>query len=184
VKPADVVMTIALLLAAIVAHMGHNLLHFNPVMQFTAVLGVMGGLLAWTYLYDVDMIRRWLDNGLDQKMKLYMSIHNGHLINTPTGAFLKSVKASFPPLMYFDIACYVSLHAELSVAAKVRFLMREYGLLTPLGDNVRREVMAKYKELRQMEKNMGSSAMMTIAPIVKMTPADENAFNNFINECK
>ena len=184
VKPADVVMTIALLLAAIVAHMGHNLLHFNPVMQFAAVLGVMGGLLAWTYLYDVDMIHRWLDNGLDQKMKLYVSIRDGRLINTPTGAFLESVKASFPPLVYFDIICYVGLHAELSVAAKVRFLMREYGLLTPLGDKVRREVMAKYKELRQMEKNMGSSAMMTIAPILKMTPADENAFNNFINECK
>ena len=184
VKPADVVMTIALLLAAIVAHMGHNLLHFNPVMQFAAVLGVMGGLLAWTYLYDVDMIHRWLDSGLDQKMKLYVSIRDGRLINTPTGAFLESVKASFPPLVYFDIICYVGLHAELSVAAKVRFLMREYGLLTPLGDKVRREVMAKYKELRQMEKNMGSSAMMTIAPILKMTPADENAFNYFINECK
>ena len=76
------------------------------------------------------------------------------------------------------------MHAELSVAAKVRFLMREYGLLTPLGDKVRREVMAKYKEFRQMEKNMGSSAMMTIAPIVKMMPADENAFNHLINECK
>lgn len=184
VKPADVVMTIALLLAAVVAHMGHNLLHFNPVMQFTAVLGVMGGLLAWTYLYDVDMIHSWLDNGLDQKMELYVSIRNGRLINTPTGAFLESVKASFPSLVYFDIICYVSLHAELSVAAKVRFLMRESGLLTPLGDKQRSEVMTKYKELRQMEKNMGSSAMMTIAPIVKMMPADENAFNHFINECK
>ena len=183
VKPFDVVMTILLLLAAVAAHVCHNHLHFNPVMQFVSVLGVMGGLLAWTYFYDVDMIHRWLDGGLDQQIQLFQSIRDGQLINTSTGAFLESVKASFPPLVYFDIICYVRLHAELSVTAKVRFLMRESGMLPPLGEHERQQVLAKYREFKQMEKNMGASAMLTIAPVVKLHPADVNAFRNLISEC-
>ena len=183
VKPFDVVMTILLLAAAVAAHVCHNHLHFNPVMQFVSVLGVMGGLLAWTYFYDVDMIHRWLDRGLDEQIQLFQSIRDGQLINTSTGAFLESVKASFPPLVYFDIICYVRLHAELSVTAKVRFLMRESGMLPPLGEHERQQVLAKYQEFKQMEKNMGASAMMTIAPVVKLHPADVNAFRNLISEC-
>lgn len=38
VKPFDVVMTILLLVAAVAAHVCHNHLHFNPVMQFVSVL--------------------------------------------------------------------------------------------------------------------------------------------------
>ena len=98
VKPFDVVMTILLLVAAVAAHVCHNHLHFNPVMQFVSVLGVMGGLLAWTYFYDVDMIHRWLDRGLDEQIQLFQSIRDGPLINTSTGAFLASVQASFQPL--------------------------------------------------------------------------------------
>jgi len=183
VKPFDVVMTFLLLVAAIAAHVCHNHLHFNPVMQFVSVLGVMGGLLAWTYFYDVDMILRWLDRGLDEQIQLFQSIQRGQLIHTPTGIFLESVKASFPPLVYFDIICYVRLHAELSVTAKVRFLMRESGMLPPLGEHERQQVLAKYREFKQMEKNMGASAMMTIAPVVKLHPADVNAFRNLISEC-
>jgi hypothetical protein len=183
VKPFDVVMTILLLVAAVAAHVCHNHLHFNPVMQFVSVLGVMGGLLAWTYFYDVDMIHRWLDSGLDEQIQLFQSIHRGQLIHTPTGIFLESVKASFPPLVYFDIICYVRLHAELSVTAKVRFLMRESGMLPPLGEHERHQVLMKYREFKQMEKNMGASAMMTIAPVVKLHPADVNAFRNLISEC-
>ena len=183
VKPLDVVMTFLLLMVAIAAHVCHNHLHFNPVMQFVSVLGVMGGLLAWTYFYDVDMIHRWLDRGLDEQIQLFQSIRDGQLINTSTGAFLESVKASFPPLVYFDIICYVRLHAELSITAKVRFLMREASMLPPLGEHERQQVLAKYQEFKQMEKNMGASAMMTIAPVVKLHPADVNAFRNLISEC-
>ena len=183
VKPFDVVMTFLLLVVAIAAHVCHNQLHFNPVMQFVCVLSVMGGLVAWTYFYDVDMIHRWLDRGLDEQIQLFQSIQRGQLIHTPTGIFLESVKASFPPLVYFDIICYVRLHAELSVTAKVRFLMRESGMLPPLGEHERQQVLAKYQEFKQMEKNMGASAMMTIAPVVKLHPADVNAFRNLISEC-
>lgn len=75
------------------------------------------------------------------------------------------------------------LHAELSVTAKVRFLMRESGMLPPLGEHERQQVLAKYREFKQMEKNMGASAMLTIAPVVKLHPADVNAFRNLISEC-
>ena len=78
-------MSVFLLLEAPVLHVCHNAFHFNPLMQFIFVFGTMGGLLMWTYFYDVDMIHRWLDKGLDKQLALLDSIKDGHLDDTPTG---------------------------------------------------------------------------------------------------
>ena len=184
VKPADVVMTIALLVAAVVAHTGHNLLHFNPVMQFTAVLGVTGGLLACTYLYDVDMIHSWLDSGLDTQVNLLQSIREGRLDETNTGQFLMSVKKSFPPEVFFDVICYVQLHVELSVAAKSRFMLREAELELPLEDAQKETYLSQFSEFKILEQRLGKSATMTVAPVVKLAPADRKSIDDLLSECR
>ena len=95
-KRSDIAMSVFLLLEAPVLHVCHNAFHFNPLMQFIFVFGTMGGLLMWTYYYDVDMIHRWLDKGLDKQLSLLNAIKDGHLDDTPTGVFLESVKDAFP----------------------------------------------------------------------------------------
>ena len=62
IKKSDIGMSVFLLMEAPVLHVFHNAFHFMPLVQFIFVFGTLGGLLMWTYYYDVDMIHRWLDN--------------------------------------------------------------------------------------------------------------------------
>lgn len=180
----DILKTTALFVVALAFHIFHNTFQFTPIMQFFWVLAVMVGMIAVVYFYDIDMTHRWLDKGLDMQINLLRSIEGGHLLNTPTGTFLESVKELFPPNVYFDIICYVRLQIELSVAAKTRFMLHEVGMDEPLEANKKELYMSQFVELGELEKNIGPSAKMTIAPIVKLSPADTQALNNLLKECK
>ena len=180
----DIIKTTALFVVALAFHIFHNTFQFTPIMQFVWVLSVMIGMIAVVYFYDIDMTHRWLDKGLDMQINLLRSIEGGHLLNTPTGTFLESVKELFPPNVYFDIICYVRLQIELSVAAKTRFMLHEVGMDEPLEANKKELYMSQFVELIELEKNIGPSAKMTIAPIVKLSPADTQALNNLLKECK
>ena len=186
IKNSDALMVISLLVVAPVLHVCHNTFHFNPLVQFIFVIGTMGGLLVWTYFYDVEMIHRWLDTGLDKQLSLLGSIKKGHLNNTPTGNFLKSVKDVFPPEDYFDIICYVQLHVELSVASRSRVMVRESGLERdfPLTDEMKELILSQYTEYKLLEKRLGNAARMTIAPVVKFDPAEYKALEDLRTECK
>jgi RsiW-degrading membrane proteinase PrsW (M82 family) len=180
----DIIKTTALFVVALAFHVFHNTFQFTPIMQFFWVLAVMIGMIAVVYFYDIDMTHRWLDKGLDMQINLLRSIEGGHLLNTPTGTFLESVKELFPPNVYFDIICYVRLQIELSVAAKTRFMLHEVGMDEPMEADKKELTLSQFVELGELEKNIGPSAKMTIAPIVKLSPADTQALNNLLKECK
>ena len=185
-KKSDIGMSIFLLLEAPVLHVFHNAFHFMPLVQFIFVFGTLGGLLMWTYYYDVGMIHRWIDKGLDKQLALLDSIKSGQLDNTQTGIFLVSIKEKFPPEDFFDIICYVQLHVELSVAAKSRVMIRESGLVKdlPLTKENKALILSQYEEYKILEKRLGKLARMTIAPIVKYYPADFKALEDLRTECK
>ena len=184
IKRRDVWMAVFLLLAAPALHVAHNTFHFNPLMQFIAVFGSMAGLLVWTYQYDGDMIHRWLDKGLDKQVGLLRSIKEGQLGETKTGQFLLSVKETFPPEVFFDVICFVQLHIALSVAAKSRFMMREAGMDLPIPDEKKEEYLSQYAEYNNLEKNLGKTARITIAPVVKFYPADRKSLEDLLSECR
>lgn len=183
---SDILMTVFMMLAPAVLHVCHNMFHFNPLVQFVFVFGTLAGLLVWIYYYDVEMIHSWLDTGLDKQLNLLNYIRNGHLNNTPTGTFLESVKAAFPPEEFFDVICYVQLHVELSVASRSRVLLRESGLEhdLPLTDKQKALILSQYTEYKFLEKSMGNTARMTIAPIVKYDPAEYKALEDLRKECR
>ena len=184
IKAGDVLMAVFLLLAAPAIHIFHNAFHFNPLFQYLFVFGSMGGLLVWTHQYDRDMIHRWLDKGLDKQVSLLQSIQEGHLGDTKTGQFLISVRDSFPAEVFFDIICYVQLYVELSVASKSRVMMREAGLDEPLEQEQKDLILSQYEEFTQLEKRLGKSARITIAPVVKYYPADRKSLEDLLAECR
>jgi hypothetical protein len=183
---SDKIMVVSLLVIAPVLHVCHNTFHLNPLVPFIFVIGTLGGLLVWTYFYDVEMIHSWLDSGLDKQLSLLDSIKNGHLDDTPTGNFLESVKDAFPPEDFFDIICYVQLHVELSVASRSRVLLRESGLEheLPLTAEKKELVLSQYAEYKLLEKRLGNAARMTIAPVVKYDPAEYKALEELRSECE
>ena len=184
VKHSDVVMATFLLIIAPVLHVLHNAYHFNPLMQFITVLGAVAGLLIWIYQYDEEMIHSWLDSGLDTQVNLLQSIREGHLDETNTGKFLMSVKKSFPPEVFFDVICYVQLHVELSVAAKSRFMLREAELELPLEDTQKETYLSQFSEFKILEQRLGKSTTMTVAPVVKLAPADRKSIDDLLAECR
>lgn len=185
IQSSDVAMTVFLLVAAPLLHVCHNTFHFNPLLQFVFVFGTLGGLLVWTYLFDVELIHSWLDKGLDHQMVLLDFIQKGYLSKTPTGMFLESIKDAFPPEAFFDIICYIQLHVELSVAAKSLVMLRESGLDQefPLTDEKKALILSQYNEYKLLEMRLGETARMTIAPIVKYNPADYKALEDLQTEC-
>lgn len=184
IKRGDTLMAVFLLLIAPALHVLHNVFHFNPIVQFAVVLGTMAGLLAWIYQFDGEMIHRWLDRGLDKQVDLLRSIREGKLGETKTGQFLISVKESVPPEVFFDVICYVQLHVSLAVAAKSRFMMREAGLDLPLEEDRKTTILSQFDEYLSLEKSLGKSARMTIAPVVKIYPADRKSLEDLIAECR
>lgn len=184
VKKSDITMSLFLFFVAAILHILHNYLHPDPLLQFVVVFGSLGGLLVWVYQYDGDMIHRWLDRGLDKQVALMMDIQQGHLGETKTGQFLLSVKENFPAEVYFDIICYVELYIELAVAAKSRFMTREAGLDEPLDEATRNRYLEQYAEFKNLEKVLGQSAKMTVAPVVKFYPADRKALEELLAECR
>ena len=184
VKKSDITMSLFLFFVAAILHILHNYLHPDPLLQFVVVFGSLGGLLVWVYQYDGDMIHRWLDRGLDKQVALMMDIQQGHLGETKTGQFLLSIKENFPAEVYFDIICYVQLYIELAVAAKSRFMTREAGLDEPLDEAARSRYREQYAEFKDLEKALGKSAKMTVAPVVKFYPADRKALEELLAECR
>ena len=184
VKRSDTAMSVFLMVVAPVLHVLHNALHFNPLIQFVCVFAALAGLLVWTYQYDGDMIHRWLDRGLDKQVSLLQSIQAGQLGETKTGQFLLSIKETFPAEVFFDVICYVQLNVELSVAAKSRFMMREAGLDLPLEDSQKETYLSQYEEFMILEKRLGKSARMAVAPVVKFYPADRKALEDLLAECR
>lgn len=184
VKKSDITMSLFLFFVAAILHILHNYLHPDPLLQFVVVFGSLGGLLVWVYQYDGDMIHRWLDRGLDKQVALMMDIQQGHLGETKTGQFLLSIKENFPAEVYFDIICYVQLYIELAVAAKSRFMTREAGLDEPLDEATRNRYLEQYAEFKNLEKALGQSAKMTVAPVVKFYPADRKALEELLAECR
>ena len=184
VNRQDMGMALVLLIASPLLHVLHNAFHLNPLMQFMLVLGVVAAMLVWIYQYDEEMIHGWLDRGLDTQVSLLQSIQEGRLDETNTGRFLMSVKQSFPPEVFFDIICFVQLHVELSVAAKSRFMLREAELDLPLPPAQKETYLSQFTEFRILQQRLGRSAMMTVAPVIKISPADRKSLDDLLAECR
>lgn len=184
VKGSDTLMAVFLFVIAPALHVLHNSMHANPLKQFVIVFGTLALLLIWIYRYDGDMIHRWLDRGLDKQVSLLMSIKEGQLGDTKTGHFLMSVRDNFPQEVFFDVICYVQLYVELSVAAKSRFMMKEAGMDMPVADADKELYLSQYTEYKSLEKRLGKTARMTVAPVVKFYPADRKALDDLLDECR
>ena len=78
----------------------------------------------------------------------------------------------------------MQLHVSLAVAAKSRFMMREAGLDLPLEEDRKTTLLSQFDEYLSLEKRLGKSARMTIAPVVKIYPADRKSLEDLIAECR
>ncbi len=64
--------------------------------------------------------------------------------------------------------CYLQVCLELSVYAEGLLLMRESGFDIPVGDDIK----AKFAELSYLEKSLGQTGKLAIAPLIHKSDSD------------
>ncbi|UCE03409.1 MAG: hypothetical protein JSW67_04250, partial [Candidatus Latescibacterota bacterium] len=127
------------------------------------VLMVMPLLVIATFEYSEKRTRRWLGAGLDADMQVLELIRSGDIRADRVGIYLQSLKSRFPGAVVADMLCLLQIQIELSMAAKSVLIARKAGVEVPIDDDVK----DKLEELRFLEKSIGPTGRLAVAPFLK-----------------
>ncbi len=156
------------LLMGIVIHALFNHFFLPPILETVLLVTVLPALLFVIFRQSEESTRTWLGIGLDADMELLGLITTGGLSESPIGSYLHSLRERFPVEIIVDMLCLLRLHTELAIRAKGILMMRELGFKTESGP----EVMEKFTELRFLEKSIGPTGKLAIAPFLRTTSRD------------
>jgi RsiW-degrading membrane proteinase PrsW (M82 family) len=156
------------LLVAMTIHSFFNQGRLSPVASTLVMLVSMPILIAAVFLWSEASLRHWLGDKLDRDIELLNMIATGELYRTHSGAYLQSLQDVFPPAIRGDMLCMLQLTIELSARAKGDLLMREAGLEIPPDPGIE----AQFKELAYLEKSIGRTGLLAVAPLLSHTPRD------------
>jgi RsiW-degrading membrane proteinase PrsW (M82 family) len=156
------------LLAAIVFHSLFNRFLTSIPLTIAGLVLVLPLLLMVVFQQSEKRVRRWLGAGLDADTDLLAMINSGRITDSRIGAYLKSLKESFPPEVVADMLCLLRLHSELSIKAKGVLLMREAGFDVPHDP----EVKEKLVELEYLERSIGKAGLLAMGPFLRWRTRD------------
>lgn len=156
------------LATAIVLHSLFNHFFLDPVVSTVSLLIVMPAILALTFRESEKATRHWLGLGLDTDIDLLEMITTGNFPQTRIGTYFQSLKAKFPGEHVADMLCLLRIHVELSIRAKGLLLMRKEGFIVPPGPDIEE----KFTELRYLEKNLGTTGRLAMAPVLRTSSRD------------
>jgi RsiW-degrading membrane proteinase PrsW (M82 family) len=156
------------LVIAMAIHSFFNQGLLSPVISTLVMLVSIPVLLAAVFLWSESALRSWLGDKLDKDIELINMIATGELHRTRSGAYLQSLQDTFPPAIRADMLCMLQLTTELSVRAKGDMLLREAGLDVPPDP----EIDGQFQELAYLERSIGRTGMLAIAPLLSQSPRD------------
>ncbi len=156
------------LLITIVIHSLFNHAFLPPILETIVLLLLLPTLLIIIFKQSEESTRTWLGVGLDADMELLHLITTGNLSESNIGKYLHSLREKFPPAMIVDMLCLLRIHTELALRSKGILMMRQTGF-TPDEDP---EIVEKFNELTYLEKNLGTTGKLAIAPFLHTTSRD------------
>jgi RsiW-degrading membrane proteinase PrsW (M82 family) len=156
------------LATAIGIHVFFNQFLLPPMINTAIQLAGLPLLMAVTFARGEQALRDWLEVGLDTDVTLLLSITSGAVSETRAGRYLLSLKSRFPGHVVADMLCMLRVHLELAVRAKGILMMRQAGFKPPADP----EVTERFKELRYLEKSIGKTGRLAIAPILHNSSRD------------
>lgn len=157
----------ATLLGLVVAaafHSFYNHFFLSPLLP-TAVLLVTFPIV---FRKSEQATRQWLEVGFDTDVQVLGMIISGDLSQTKIGIYLQSFKSKFSGEIVVDMLCLLRLHLELSIRAKGILLMREAGFRPAIDA----ELLEKFSELKYLEKSIGITGKLAIAPLLHTSSRD------------
>ena len=156
------------LFLAILVHSIFNHLLLPAIVITLLQLILLPLLIAYVFHRNEIALRKWMEIGLDNEMKLLEQIDNGTFSESHAGQYLLSLQDKFTGTVLADMLCSIKLHVELSMKAKGVLLFRKAGLPVIIGDDIK----DKLNELKYLEKSIGSTGRLAIDPIFKMSSKD------------
>ena len=150
------------LIVAIVIHSFFNHIPFDPRFMTIVQLIVLPGLITAIFIKSEQMLRDWLELGLDTDVIMLEFITQGQISDTRIGQYLQSMKDKFPGVILADMLCYLRVNLELAIRAKGMILLKGAGFDIPVDP----EVKAKLSELQYLEKSIGKTGRLALAPII------------------
>jgi protease PrsW len=145
------------------AHALFNLFLVSPVLQTAAIVAAMPLFVTAVFERSERATRAWLKAGFDTDLEVLETIVGGDIHSDPVGRYLESMKAHLPGAVVADMLCLLRVHMELSLRAKGMMMARAAGVTIPVDDHVR----ANLEELRYLERSIGPTGRLAMAPIFK-----------------
>lgn len=160
--------TIPGLLVAVAIHSGFNHFLISPLMSTALVMIALPSIVIVVFAQSERFLQSWLGKGFDIDSELLELLHSGYFSESRVGSYLQSLRERFPGEILADMLCYLRLYAELSLRAKGILMMRENGF------EIQRDAIidAKLEELRYLEKSIGPTGRLAIAPILHRNDQD------------
>jgi len=156
------------LLMAIAIHSLFNHFFLSPNASTVVLLVVIPLFFVGVFYLSELRTRDWLGAGFDSDQELLELIHSGEVASSRIGAYLGELKGRFPPTAVVDMLCLLRLRLELSIQAKGILLMRGAGF--PVAPDP--EVEAKFEELRFLERSIGPTGLLAMAPFFHFSDRD------------
>ncbi len=156
------------LFSAIVIHSLFNHL-LLPVLVITVLQLLLLPLLIFiVFQRSEKALREWMNSGLDNDVLLLEQIDKGIFSESHAGQYMFSLKSKFSGTVLADMLCLIKIHLELSIRAKGVLMLRKVGLPIIIED----EVKEKLEELKYLEKSIGPTGKLAVAPIFSTSTRD------------
>ncbi|UCG52822.1 MAG: PrsW family intramembrane metalloprotease [Candidatus Latescibacterota bacterium] len=155
-------------LAAYVFHSAYNHFYISPYHVTILLLVILPLIVFVVFRASERATRRWLGVRFDTDQELLEMIQTGRVSESRMGEYFQSLQTRFSGEVVVDMLCMLRLHLELSIRAKGILLMREAGFKPP----PEAEIEEKFKELKYLEKSIGKTGLLAVAPIFNMSDRD------------
>ncbi len=153
---------------AVTVHSLYNHFLLPPLVMTAILLVVLPLLVIVVFEQSERATRGWLGTGFDTDAQLLDMIVSGDVRETRVGAYLQTLRTRFSPTVVGDLLCFLQVYLELSMRAKTQLMAREAGVILEVGDDVR----ANFEELRYLEKSIGKTGQLALAPFVATSSRD------------
>ena len=156
------------LVAAILIHSFFNHLLLPAITITVLQLIFLPTLIIFTFHKSEQALKDWMEIGLNNDVQILEQIDNGIFSESHAGQYLLSLQSRYSGTILADMLCLIKIHSELSIRAKGVILMRKVGLPVIIEN----EVKEKLEELRYLEKSIGPTGRLAIAPIFNISTKD------------
>jgi RsiW-degrading membrane proteinase PrsW (M82 family) len=151
-------------LIAVIVHSAFNHFIGSPIISTLGILVLLPALIHLAFRQSERAVQDWLGIGFDADVEIVQLIQSGGLSESHVGEYLEWVRRRFDGMVVADMLCYLRVHKELAIRAKGLLLARENGIDVPVGDRTR----AKLEELKYLEKSIGKTGKLAIAPLLRL----------------